>query len=63
MLLMTDGLVEDRGVFLDDNLEKLRMAAAEASAAEIEAFANHLMSVFGPREDDVAMIALRRVPE
>ncbi len=63
MLLMTDGLVEDRGVFLDDNLEKLRMAAAEAGAADIEAFANHLMSVFGRREDDVAMIALRRVPE
>jgi serine phosphatase RsbU (regulator of sigma subunit) len=63
VLLMTDGLVEDRGVFLDDNLEKLRMAAVEVSAADIEAFSNHLMSVFGPREDDVAMIALRRVPE
>ncbi len=63
VLLMTDGLVEDRGVFLDDNLEKLRMAAVEVSAADIEAFSNHLMSVFGPRDDDVAMIALRRVPE
>jgi len=62
LLLMTDGLVEDRGVFLDVNLEKLRVAAQEASSAEVEAFSNHLMSVFGPREDDVAMIVLRRTP-
>jgi CheY-like chemotaxis protein len=62
MLLMTDGLVEERNVFLDVNLEKLRVAAQEVSAAGIEAFSNHLMSIFGPREDDVAMIALRRTP-
>ena len=60
VLLMTDGLVEDRGVFLDVNLEKLRVAAQEVSSADVEAFSNHLMSIFGPREDDVAMIALRR---
>ena len=62
LLLMTDGLVEDRNVFLDVNLEKLRVAAQEVSGAEVEAFSNHLMSIFGPREDDVAMIALRRLP-
>ncbi len=62
VLLMTDGLVEERGVFLDVNLEKLRMAAQEVSGADVEAFSNHLMSIFGPREDDVAMIALRRTP-
>ena len=62
LLLMTDGLVEDRSVFLDVNLEKLRVAAQEVSGAEVEAFSNHLMSIFGPREDDVAMIALRRTP-
>ena len=60
LLLITDGLVEDRSVFLDDNLEKLRVAALEVSGADVEAFSNHLMSIFGPREDDVAMIALRR---
>jgi serine phosphatase RsbU (regulator of sigma subunit)/DNA-binding NarL/FixJ family response regulator len=59
-LLFTDGLVEDRGVFLDVNLEKLRVAAQEVSGAEVEAFTNHLMSLFGPSEDDVAMIAVRR---
>jgi CheY-like chemotaxis protein len=62
MLLMTDGLVEERSVLIDDNLEKLRLAAQKVSGADIEAFSNHLMSVFGPREDDVAMIAVRRHP-
>ena len=61
LLLMTDGLVEERGVFLDVNLEKLRVAAQEAGGADVEAFTNHLMSVSGPREDDVAMLALRRI--
>jgi len=60
LLLMTDGLVEDRDVFLDVNLEKLRVAAQEAGGADVEAFSNHLMAVFGPREDDVAMVAVRR---
>jgi serine phosphatase RsbU (regulator of sigma subunit) len=59
-LLFTDGLVEDRGILLDDNLEKLRAGGAEAAGAAIESFANHTMSLFGSREDDVAMIAVRR---
>ncbi|HEY6491991.1 MAG TPA: SpoIIE family protein phosphatase [Trebonia sp.] len=62
LLLFTDGLVEDRRVLLDDNLEKLRAAAAEAADADVEAFANHMMALFGTSEDDVAMIALRRMP-
>lgn len=61
LLLMTDGLVEERDTFLDVNLEKLRVAAQEVSGADVEAFSNHLMSIFGPREDDVAMIAVRRM--
>ena len=60
LLLMTDGLVEERGIFIDANLEKLRVAAQEAGGADVEAFSNHLMSIFGPREDDVAMVAVRR---
>jgi serine phosphatase RsbU (regulator of sigma subunit) len=63
LLLMTDGLVEERHIFLDVNLEKLRMAAQEVSGADVEAFSNHLMSAFGPREDDVAMIVVRRLPQ
>jgi serine phosphatase RsbU (regulator of sigma subunit) len=61
VLLFTDGLVDERKVFLDVNMEKLRTAAEQAGTADVEAFSNHLMSVFGPREDDVAMIALRRI--
>ena len=60
-LLYTDGLVEDRRVLLDHNLEKLRVAATEAAGRDVEAFANHVMSLFGPSEDDVAMIAIRRM--
>jgi serine phosphatase RsbU (regulator of sigma subunit)/FixJ family two-component response regulator len=60
VLLYTDGLVEDRTVVLDANLEKLRTAAEKAAPDDVQAFANHVMSVFGSREDDVAMLALRR---
>ena len=60
VLLFTDGLVEDRGVLLDDNLEKLRAAGAGAADSDVEAFANQVISLFGPSEDDVAMIAVRR---
>jgi CheY-like chemotaxis protein len=59
-LLITDGLIEDRHTSIDVNMERLRTAAQEVAGADIEAFGNHLMALFGPREDDVAMIALRR---
>jgi serine phosphatase RsbU (regulator of sigma subunit) len=60
LLLFTDGLVEDRAVNLDDNLERLRVVAAQAADADVEAFANQVMSALGSREDDVAMIVARR---
>jgi DNA-binding response OmpR family regulator/serine phosphatase RsbU (regulator of sigma subunit) len=60
-LLFTDGLVEDRQVLIDDNLEELRAAALQAAEADVEAFANHVLTLFGSSEDDVALIALRRV--
>lgn len=60
VLLFTDGLVEDRSVMIDQNLEKLRATALEAAGADVEAFANQVMSGFGSREDDVAMLVLRR---
>jgi len=59
-LLFTDGLVEDREIFLDSNLERLRTTALEAAGADVEAFANRVLAAFGPHEDDVAMIVLRR---
>jgi DNA-binding response OmpR family regulator len=59
-LLITDGLIEDRQTSIEVNMERLRTEAQEIAGADIEAFGNHLMALFGPREDDVAMIALRR---
>jgi hypothetical protein len=59
-LLYTDGLVEDRRVLIDHNLDKLRTAALQHADADVEAFANHVMSAFGSGEDDVAMIVVRR---
>jgi serine phosphatase RsbU (regulator of sigma subunit)/FixJ family two-component response regulator len=61
MLLITDGLVEERAILLDDNLESLRNVALEAAEKDVEAFSNHVMSAFGSREDDVAMVVLRRI--
>jgi serine phosphatase RsbU (regulator of sigma subunit) len=60
LLLFTDGLVEDRAVNLDANLERLRVVALQAADADVEAFANQVMSALGSSEDDVAMIVARR---
>jgi serine phosphatase RsbU (regulator of sigma subunit)/CheY-like chemotaxis protein len=59
-LLFTDGLVEDRHVNINHNLDRLRATGAQAAGADAEAFANQVMSAFGSSEDDVAMIVLRR---
>jgi serine phosphatase RsbU (regulator of sigma subunit) len=59
-LLVTDGLIEERQVPLEDNMERLRVAAQDLAGVDVEAFSNHVMALFGAREDDVAMIALRR---
>jgi hypothetical protein len=59
--MITDGLVEDRGSALDDNLERLRRAAAQGDPGEsLDAFTDRILALFGAREDDVALIALRR---
>lgn len=61
ILLYTDGLVEDRNVPITDNLERLRGLAEDASP-DLEAFSDRVLAAFGRREDDVAMIVLRRDP-
>jgi serine phosphatase RsbU (regulator of sigma subunit) len=61
VLLITDGLIEDRDVPIGTNLENLRVAAEAAPDYDVEAFSNVLISMFGAREDDVAMIVLRRL--
>jgi hypothetical protein len=60
LLLVTDGLIEERHVPIDDNLDRLRAAAQDRRDADVDTLADHLLSVFGPREDDVALIAARR---
>jgi serine phosphatase RsbU (regulator of sigma subunit)/FixJ family two-component response regulator len=60
ILLFTDGLVEERRMALDDNLERLRRAAGDTRDADLDAFTDRILGLFGPREDDVALIAVRR---
>jgi serine phosphatase RsbU (regulator of sigma subunit) len=59
-VLFTDGLVEDREVSLDTNLEILRVAGGDAAGTDVETFANRVLATFGSREDDVALVVLRR---
>ncbi|MEO5876841.1 MAG: SpoIIE family protein phosphatase [Streptosporangiaceae bacterium] len=61
VVLYTDGLIEDRGVPLDDNFERLRALAAPAEP-DLEAFTDRILAEFGLREDDVALLILRRDP-
>jgi serine phosphatase RsbU (regulator of sigma subunit)/FixJ family two-component response regulator len=69
ILMITDGLVEDRGSALDDNLERLRLATVatpdgldglDSRDESLDAFTDRILALFGAREDDVALIALRR---
>ena len=59
-LLFTDGLVEDRRSCSMTTWRSCASPRCQAADADVEAFANHLMALFGSREDDVAMIVLRR---
>ncbi|WP_128437193.1 fused response regulator/phosphatase [Streptomyces cyaneus] len=59
LLMVTDGLIETRGIDLAASMEQLRTAAAEAPAG-LDALCDTLLSCFGRgREDDIAMLALR----
>ncbi|MFI6515535.1 SpoIIE family protein phosphatase [Spirillospora sp. NPDC050679] len=57
--MFTDGLIEDRGVLLTDNLERLRLMPLED---DLEKYSDRVLEEFGYREDDVALIVLRRDP-
>ncbi|WP_019631414.1 fused response regulator/phosphatase [Actinomadura atramentaria] len=59
VVLITDGLIEDRGVPLADNLERLRVVAARVDD-DLERFCDRVIAEFGHREDDVALVVLRR---
>ena len=63
LLLFTDGLVEKRGVSIQDGLERLETLAAD-SEQPIEMFCERLLGtmVKGVISDDVALLAIRPVP-
>ncbi|MEU6306063.1 fused response regulator/phosphatase [Streptomyces chartreusis] len=59
LLMVTDGLIETRGVDLTTSMEQLRTAAAGAPPG-LDALCDTLLGCFGhEREDDIAMLALR----
>ncbi|MFF4190312.1 SpoIIE family protein phosphatase [Nonomuraea sp. NPDC001831] len=59
MMLFTDGLLEDRHILLDDSMEKARQLA-ETVEDDLEEFAERMLAAFGAREDDVALVVVRR---
>ncbi|SDO26510.1 Serine phosphatase RsbU, regulator of sigma subunit [Streptomyces sp. cf386] len=59
LLMVTDGLIETRGIDLATSMEQLRTAAADAPAG-LDPLCDTLLGCFGrDREDDIAMLALR----
>ncbi|CAM5312720.1 fused response regulator/phosphatase [Streptomyces purpurascens] len=59
LLMVTDGLIETRGIPLETSLEQLRTAAADAPTP-LDTLCDVLLGCFGhDREDDIAMLALR----
>jgi serine phosphatase RsbU (regulator of sigma subunit)/anti-sigma regulatory factor (Ser/Thr protein kinase) len=64
ILLYTDGLVEERGVSIEDGLERLR-AAIEVAPDDPHAMCDHLLATVPPAgaiNDDVALLATRLLP-
>jgi anti-sigma regulatory factor (Ser/Thr protein kinase) len=64
LILYTDGLVEDRGVPIDDGLERLRQAVM-SGPDDPEALCDHCLEAMGrsgSAADDVALFVLRTVP-
>ena len=63
LCLYSDGLVERRGVVIDDNIEKLRKTVtAQAPESVCVEVMRRLIGVATP-EDDVAVLVLQRLPE
>jgi anti-anti-sigma factor len=63
LLLFTDGLVERRGVSIQEGLERLEVLAADCDQ-DIEAFCDVILGamVKGDISDDVALLAIRPLP-
>ena len=64
LVLYTDGLVEERGVSLDDGFARLR-TEAERSPDDVERMCDHLLATVPPagaHADDAALLALHITP-
>ncbi|MFL5261299.1 MAG: SpoIIE family protein phosphatase, partial [Anaeromyxobacteraceae bacterium] len=64
IVLYTDGLVEERGVSIDQGLEALRLAASQ-DACHPDELCDRLvesMLAIHPADDDIAVLALRALP-
>jgi PAS domain S-box-containing protein len=64
IVLYTDGLVEERGVSIDQGLEALRLSAAQ-DACHPDELCDRLvagMLAIHPANDDIAVLALRALP-
>jgi anti-sigma regulatory factor (Ser/Thr protein kinase) len=64
IVLYTDGLVEERGVSIDQGLEALRLAAGQDAChpAELCDRLVDAMLAIHPANDDIAVLALRALP-
>ncbi|MGY1712654.1 SpoIIE family protein phosphatase [Geodermatophilus sp. SYSU D00758] len=64
LLLYTDGLVERRGVDLDAGLALLLAAAARSAGAGADGLCDRVLAELagGQRQDDVALLAVTRLP-
>jgi serine phosphatase RsbU (regulator of sigma subunit) len=65
VVLYTDGLVERRDQSIDEGLAKLRLAAGDLAELPLDAFCDHLVASMlpGRAEDDVALVAIRVLPQ
>jgi DNA-binding response OmpR family regulator len=61
LVLYTDGLVEQRGLSLDDGVARLLTACHEVDE-DLDQFCNRLLAEVGPAQpaDDIAVVTLRR---
>ena len=56
IVLMTDGLVERRGESLEQSMDSLAAAVAQAEGVDAEALADEVIDRWGHGEDDVALL-------
>ncbi|WP_432488794.1 SpoIIE family protein phosphatase [Kineococcus sp. SYSU DK018] len=63
LVLYSDGLVERRGVSLDETIEQLRAAAGRSAHLPLPELADHLMTVVpGAEGDDTTLVLVRCAP-